>query len=561
MNSTPININIASSIPSLLALHERMPHRDHQLVGVDQLFKLIDPGRTATWNNVTYRRDVPGCFFIADEVGAGKTKQCVDTAQLLWLSRDIDTVVTLTPGFARSTWADPDEEIGEVAKHCWDGVPNVVHEYHGSYADLDFSPRALHWVVTNYEFIRNKARLDHLIKLLKGRKMWLIVDESWAVKGNSQQTKAVLRLRNKRADRVTLLNGTPLADGKPSDLYYQFKILDPSIIGCQTRAHFRAKFCVTLQGSNRVVDYQNLEELNARIAPYVLSRRTRDCFDLPPMLPPLTVEARLDPSTWKLYCEQRDDMVTFLKTEVSITKNALNKAMRLSQICSGFLGGLEEATAPGVTGVTAPMPDWLRKQQGLPLDTSIHSQADPSTAAGLAGPPERVTREVGREKLDAFLFWLTTAQHQPDKLIVWTCFTPELQRLAKELAAIYPNILELRGGQTPDERRITKLALAPGAKGRAAVVGNTGAGGASLNFSAANVMVFMSNDPALIKRTQAIGRIERPGATQPMLIVDVVAAGPKGQKTVDHHKIKALRGKDDMAKWTVAQWRAILEEE
>jgi hypothetical protein len=317
-----------------------------------------------------------------------------------------------------------------------------------------------------------------------------------------------------------------------------------------------------IQGTNRVVDYQNLDELNARIAPYVLSRRTRDCFDLPPMLPPVTVEARLTPTTWKLYCEQRDDLVTFLGSEVSMTKNALNKAMRLSQICSGFLGGLEEATAPSITGVAAPMPDWLRKQQGLPLeDTTVHPQTNPATATGLAGPTERVTREIGREKLDAFLFWLTTAQRQPDKLIVWTCFTPELQRLTKELAAVYPNVLELRGGQTPEERRITKLALAPGAKGRAAVVGNTGAGGASLNFSAANIMVFMSNDSALIKRTQAIGRIERPGATQPMLIVDVVATGPKGQKTVDHHKIKALRNKDDMAKWTVKQWREILVDE
>jgi hypothetical protein len=539
-----------------------MIHRDHQLVGVDQLFKLVDLGRTATWAGVTYRREVPGCFFIADEVGAGKTKQCVDTGQLLFLAREIDTIVTLTPGFARSTWADPDEEIGEVAKHCWANVPNIVHEYHGSYADLDLAPRALHWIVSNYEFIREKPRLEHLIKLLKGRKTWLIVDESWAVKGNSNQTKAVLKLRNKRASRVTLLNGTPLADGKPSDLYYQFKILDESIIGCPTRAHFKAKHCVMLQGTNRVVDYQNLDELNARIAPYVLSRRTRDCFDLPPMLPPVTVEAKLSAPNWKLYCEQRDDMVTFLKNEVSITKNALNKAMRLSQICSGFLGGLEEASAPAVTGIAAPMPAWLRKQQGLPYeDPSVHSQANPSATADLAGPTERVTREVGREKLDAFLFWLTTAQRQPDKLIVWTCFTPELQRLAKELAQVYPSVLQLRGGQTPEERRITKLALAPGAKGRAAVVGNTGAGGASLNFSAANIMVFMSNDVALIKRTQAIGRIERPGATQPMLIVDVVATGPKGQKTVDHHTIKRLRNKQDMATLTVAQWRAILEEE
>jgi hypothetical protein len=71
----------------------------------------------------------------------------------------------------------------------------------------------------------------------------------------------------------------------------------------------------------------------------------------------------------------------------------------------------------------------------------------------------------------------------------------------------------------------------------------------------------LSNGPALIERTQSIGRIERPGATQPMLIVDVCATGPKGQRTIDHHIIKSLRSKQDMATWTVNEWRRILNDD
>jgi superfamily II DNA or RNA helicase len=82
-----------------------------------------------------------------------------------------------------------------------------------------------------------------------------------------------------------------------------------------------------------------------------------------------------------------------------------------------------------------------------------------------------------------------------------------------------------------------------------------------LNFSAANIAVYLSNGPALIERTQSIGRIERPGAKQPMLIVDVIATGPKGQKTIDHQIMKSLRAKEDMARWTVQQWRNALQEE
>jgi hypothetical protein len=209
-----------------------------------------------------------------------------------------------------------------------------------------------------------------------------------------------------------------------------------------------------------------------------------------------------------------------------------------------------------------PIPQWLRKAQGLPDDTPVTSGpfGSPSAVVG-TGSSGPLTKELSREKLDAFLLWLDLLPTPPDRLIVWCRFRPELIRTTKALQSRYPKVLNLWGGQTPDERREVKKLLAPGSTERGAVVGISGTGAASLNFSGANIMVFMSHDPALIKRTQSIGRIERPGQTQPMLIVDVVARGPKGQKTYDHRAISALRSKQDMSTWTVNQWRAILMEE
>lgn len=558
-------------IQQFLEAHEKLRHREHQLVGVEQLVADVDLARCASWNNITYRREIPYVFALLDEVGAGKTKQVVDASQLLYLKGKVDTMLVLTPGFARSTWADADPSLGEVAKHAWDSVPNVVHEYHGGYTELDLSAQALHWVVTNYEFIRRDPRRDDLIKQLKNRNVWFVLDESWAVKGNSDQMKACRMLRRRRAQRVTILNGTPLSDGKPEDLYYQFGMLDPGIIGCKNHTHFKAKHCVMVEGKGgrQVLDhYQNLEELNARIAPYVLSRRTRDCFDLPPMLPPVTLEARMGNDRWKTYVEMRDDMVAYCDGKASVSTVAMTRGLRLAQLTSGFLGGLQDidpTATPGSTEpTTAPIPAWLRKTTGLPFeDPTISSQAQAAPSQGPAGPGQQgtvvpqgpVCRELGREKLDALIFWLSTLGAQPNKLLVWCRFTPELERATRELRGIYPTVLNLRGGQSPEDRRDTKAALAPGSTGRACVVGNPKAGGASLNFSAANIAVYLSNGVALIERTQSIGRIERPGATQPMLIVDVVATGPRGQKTIDHTILKALRGKEDMAQWTVQQWR------
>lgn len=544
-------------LEKLLSLHEKLPHRAHQLEGVEQLVLDDDPRRG---------RVIPFAFALFDEVGAGKTKQVIDACQVLYLGNEIDTVVVITPGFARSTWAEEDPDLGEVAKHAWDIVPNVIHEYHRHSTDVDFSQKALHWVVSNYEFVRRDDRLYDLLALLRGRKVYLVLDESWAVKGFSDQMKACRTLRAKRALRAVELNGTPLADGKPEDLYYPFMILDPAIIGAQNRTHFRAKYCIVQTDPQRryekIIGYKDLDDLNGRIAPYVLTRRTRDCFDLPPMLDPIIVEARLTPQTWAIYREQRDDMVSWLGSQASISKQAIVKALRLSQITSGFLGGLEEIQPDEpIAPVQDEVPQWLRaKYPNVPTvgtSSPVLGMTQP-VQPGQTGP---MTREIGREKLDAFLHWLETWPEQPDKLLVWTRFTPELERTTRELLRIYPQVRNLRGKQSEEDRTLAKLLLAPGNTERGAVVGNQKAGGASLNFSAANVAVYLSNGPALIERTQSIGRIERPGATKPMLIVDVVATGPRGQKTIDHAILKALRSKQDMARWTVDQWRKILKGE
>jgi hypothetical protein len=537
---------------SVLNVNEAMPHRVHQLEGAWALCVDDQPERG---------RIIPHVFALFDEVGAGKSKQCVDGAQLLYQSGDIDTVVVITPGFARSTWAEPDPTLGEVAKHAWKDVPNIIHEFHGKRTEVDFSAKGLHWIVSNYEFIRRDARRDELIAQLKDRRTWLILDESWCVKGNSDQTKACWMIRRKRADRVTLLNGTPLADGKPMDLYYQFAILDPAIIGAKNKTHFRAKYCILggFQG-RQVVDYQNLDDLNKRVAPYVLSRRTRDCFDLPPMLPPITIEVPLTEATWKTYREMRDEMATWIGNQASVSKQAIVKMLRLMQITSGYLGGLESVTdeedAPLPLDPAEPVPQWLKTR--LHLNDAVPGLAPPTVVGGSGA---RLTKEIGREKLDALLHWISVLPKQPDNLIVWCKFRAELERTTRELEQHYPVVMQLKGGQNKDERRAAKALLAPGSTQRGAVVGNQSAGGASLNFSAANVMIFLSNGLALIQRTQSIGRIERPGATQPMLVVDVVACGPKGQKTIDHHVLKSLRKKDDMARWTVDQWRQILKDE
>lgn len=517
------------------------PQKIHQLVGTDALVRYDDPERGRT---------VGGVFALCDEVGCAKTRQVIDAAQFLHLQDVIDTAIIVTIGSARTVWADPDAVLGEVARWAWGDVPNTVHEFRGGMIDFQFG---LNWVVTNYEFLRSEDRLKELGRQIKRRKNWIICDEAWAIKNRkAQQTKACRALR-KVCVRATILNGSPVTQ-TPMDLYSQFHFLDPTntILGVKNFTHFRAHYAVMGGfGGKKVVGYQNLEELTKRTAPYVLARATRDCWDLPDMLDPITLDAKMTDATWATYRKMRDDLIVeFNNGTISLAKQAGVKALRLAQITSGFLGGIiDDVTKQERQTADDGRPAWLDPAPVAKMfDVPVNMIAD-------AKPLTR-TIEVGREKLNVVMEWLTENGGGPEKLLFWCRFRPELERALQAMRMLYPTVHAIRGNQTDEEREEAKRALAPGGSThRCAVGGNVQAGGASLNLAGAAMAIYFSNSWSLKDRVQSTGRIERPGQTSPMQIIDVVATGPRGQKTVDHKIVRALRAREDVAKWTVKQWR------
>lgn len=512
---------------------------DHQKAGVREL---VLP------TNSKSGRLIKGVFALFDQVGAGKSKQVVDGSQILFEAGELDTVLVLTPGFARSVWQDPDPVLGEVAKHAWADVPNVIHEYHERTPTIAWEPKALNWVVSNYEFIRVPSRLAKLQAQLKGRKIWIVCDEAWALKNiKAKQTKAVLKLRA-LASRATILNGTP---GLPMDLFSQFYILDPRIIGMKNFFFFRARYAIMGGFQNKaIVGYQNLEELQAKTKPYALQRLTRECWDLPPIMPPVLIEARLKDSTWAPYKAMRDEMVAWLSaTEASTASQAIVKGLRLAQITSGFLGGVEKQFDQG---------DFDYRDGPITSFVDVTCMGDSNIQIAAI---RNSIREIGREKLDAVLDWLSN-NPRPDKLLIWCRFRAELERAAEALTAHY-TVFKLYGGQSPEDRNAAKRALAPETTFDypVCVVGNPQAGGAALNLAGASLAITLSNDFSLKTYIQKNGRIDRPGQRNPITFADVVAVGPKGQKTIDHHVLKSLRTNQDLAEWTAAVWRQKLVEE
>ena len=511
-------------------------------------------------------------FLNASEMGTGKTKTVIDAAQVLYARGNVDQVIVVAPASVRAVWYDP--ELGELAKHLWDATPANVVEYHARsrswHQHCTPTPsRFLAWLVTNYDYIRSADRLDMLLKSWADSKTLLVLDESSAVKNASaKQTKACLKLR-RACGRVWLLNGTPIAN-HPGDLFSQANIMDPAILACRTYFHFRARYAM-MGGwkQKQVIGWRDLEDLQNRLKPFTIRRLKTDCLDLPPKLPPVTLEVPLTDATWKIYREMRDELVAWLDQQtVSVAPQAAVKALRLAQITSGFLGGVDDAVPQDDLDAMGDRPAWIDAQDMLGhVGTQIGYVDTRNGYVDQRSGPPAPTRAISSEKHDFFLAWLRERLDEDAtlKLLVWCRFRPEVARIVASLRLFTPTLRvgEIVGGQKRDKRDAALRLLDPRTAPRdepVVVVGTPASGSMGLNLASANVVMYTSNDWSYKTRLQSEDRVHRPGQTKAVSYFDVVATGPKGQKTIDHAVLKALRAKDDLARWTTRAWVQALRE-
>lgn len=541
-------------------------------------------------------------LLIASDMRTGKSKIVIDAAQFMFEAGVIDKVIVVAPSPVKDVWSDPD--IGELHKHLWDGLPARVSTYHERVQTWQqfttIGKPKLEWLITNYEFIRSKNRLTQLLPYCTPKTL-LVCDESSFVKNwKSQQTKSCMQLR-KKCGRIIELNGTPISHS-PLDLFSQGNLLHPSILGCTDKygnphiTYYKARYAIQEpvfdhkgeplldpygRGIETITGWTNLDDIQRRFAPYVIRRLQADCLDLPPKLDPVMLTATLTPDTWKIYKEMRDDMVVWLKSgNVATSRQATVKVLRLAQITSGFLGGIEDAN---IEEYDDGFREFRDDPEGLYFAGSATATDEQSIDDierrddGLDRTPTSTTKaakrrtptieEIGREKLDVVLWFLgqRLIQYPNLHIVVWCRFRPELFRLLDAVKETYPQfeIASIVGGQKKDDRRRAMQLLHPdtASKNPTFIGGTYGTGSFGLNFTAANVSFNCSFDYSLGKFKQSGDRIYGPGMIGPAAYFELVATGPKGQKTIDHAIVVARRNADNIATWTTAAWITALTAE
>lgn len=462
---------------------------------------------------------------LADEMGLGKSRQALMAALKLFKLKKIDRILVLCPAAVRYSW---NEELHKLREdNTWfqivgysTSLMTVVTRMIAQVKNPFDIPVIC---IVSYGLMPQEKHAKALGNWLRGGDGLLICDESSFLANRASATsKNTAKLATGALYRW-LLTGTPIANS-PLDMYSQGFImaagLNGPLKGISNFYHFRASFGTMggFKGRQWFVDKDKLPKLQARFKPYILRREKRDCFDLPPKT--YTVrEVILGESTWQIYKElRREALLCLPDTEAIPEPNAAIRIMRLCQITSGHVG----------------IP-------GAPLD-------DPTT------------KDISLEKIEWLIDALENELETQKAIIIWCRWTRERERLKQYLYGRSHLVTQVFGGQSQVQRD-TQIKMFQEMDCKRVLLAQPHAGGFGLNLTQAHTAIYMSNDFSYITRVQSEDRCHRIGQRNPVLYIDVLATGPDGQETVDHHIRRTLLAKKDLAGLTCSAWRRILQEE
>jgi hypothetical protein len=176
-------------------------------------------------------------------------------------------------------------------------------------------------------------------------------------------------------------------------------------------------------------------------------------------------------------------------------------------------------------------------------------------------------QDIGREKLDVLLWFIEKSLEEDANLhlVAWSRFRAEVERTLRVVSEKFPQFecAAVWGGQKKAERLRALALLKPETTppGPVFVCGIEGTGSFGLDFTAAHTCVTLSSGYSPGRSAQTLDRVYGPGQKFPIAYYDIVAVGPKGQKTIDRDILMARRAGQDVADWTSAAWIKALTEE
>lgn len=474
-------------------------------------------------------RQTFGLFF---DTGTGKSSTAINILreQMNSYSRFFRTII-FCPQIVVSNWRDEFEKHSKIerARICLLGSGSAIKR----------EQKFRHWqkeyptgfiAVCNYEALL-------MTKLLQAFKAWspeaLIFDESHRLKNpEAKRSKLAYDLANPW-DKATkkplpkpftyLLSGSPILNSA-MDIFMQYKVMDGGrTFGDNFWAFRKTYFVDRNQYMPSHVKFPKWEiktlsrdgmdaiaQIQQKIKDSSMHVKKSDCLDLPPFLQQ-TIKVPLSSDQRVHYEEMKNDFITYTKDAACVTTLAITKALRLSQIVSGYLPLNFSADGEVVPGGGSP--------NGV---ASLHFKENPRL-------------EALKELLEEL-----TPHH---KVLVWAVWQENYKQIGAMLDKMGLKWVEVHGGTSAKQKSENVASFENDADVRV-FLGNPGAGGIGINLTSASYSIFYSRTTSLEHSIQAEARNYRPGSEKHEKItrIDLVA-----EDSIDELIIESLLRKEELS--------------
>tara|TARA_E500000081_G_scaffold154171_1_gene190356 strand:- start:166 stop:960 length:795 start_codon:yes stop_codon:yes gene_type:complete len=242
----------------------------------------------------------------------------------------------------------------------------------------------------------------------------------------------------------------------------------------------------------KIVGFQRLEELGEQIKPFSYRIKKEDCLDLPPKTY-VYREVELSPEQKKVYKSISDVAVAVLDGKVLSVDTVLTQMLRLHQVTCG------------------------------------HYTSDEGDVVKV--PNNRITE------------LMQVLEESSNKVIIWATYIQDILAILSALKDEYgdESTVAYYGAVNQDDRNIAidRFQKDPTCR---FFVGNPQTGSMGITLTAADTVVYYSNNYNLEHRLQSEDRAHRIGQDKNVLYVDLICKG-----TIDSKIVKALRDKKNIA--------------
>ena len=436
------------------------------------------------------------------EMGTGKTKTAIDTAEILHHNGIIKTVLIISPLNVVDSWGNT--EYGELTKHStnskWYPIVGatkkkklkVVEEMK---VDINLQKKDhLTWGLINIESL--KVVRDQILEINPDL---VILDESTLIKNfKAARTKDLLEMFGLAPYKI-VMSGNPIPKG-PHEIFAQYAFIEPGVFGLNffkfRDKYFDMDYFKQIEGLKEGMK----AEFDEKFHSVSIVKRKDECLDLPPKLyEPHVVE--MSKEQGKAYREMEREAVVCYDDMACSGTVVMTKMIRLSQIAGGAL----------------PLE---------PIDPE-----NPTKEEVVFFKPNSALNEV-----------IQVIEETPDdeQVVVWARFQFEIELICERLEKEDIGHADFYG-KTSLKNKLKNRADFKNRRIRV-FVGSPAAGGKGMNdLIGATTVIYYSNDYSAENRQQSEDRNHREGTIK-VTYHDIIVKG-----TIDIDVLNTLRDNKDFS--------------